>query len=82
ARCVNAHLTAAGRRKLVETAPGHVREVRRLVVDTLTDEQLRGLGAAARLVAIQADPVLACALARHPDDVDEEAGCPASGIPC
>ena len=42
ARCVNAHLTAAGRRKLVASAPGHVREVRRLVIDVLTADQLRG----------------------------------------
>ena len=42
ARCVNAHITAAGRRKLVDSAPGHVREVRRLVIDVLTPEQLRG----------------------------------------
>ena len=38
ARCVNAHLTAAGRRKLVASAPGHVREVRRLVIDVLTPD--------------------------------------------
>jgi len=62
ARCVNAHLTAAGRRKLVASAPGHVREVRRLVIDVLTDEQLEVLGEAARLVAAQADPVMAAAL--------------------
>ncbi len=65
ARCVNAHLTAAGRRKLVQSAPGHVREVRRLVIDVLTPEQLRVLGEAARLVTAQADPVMAAALAQR-----------------
>jgi len=64
ARCVNAHLTAAGRRKLVASAPGHVREVRRLVIDVLTADQLAVLGEAARLVATRADPVMAAALAQ------------------
>ena len=64
ARCVNAHLTAAGRRKLVASAPGHVREVRRLVIDVLTADQLAVLGEAARLVASRADPVMAAALAQ------------------
>jgi len=64
ARCVNAHLTSAGRRKLVASAPGHVAEVRRLVIDVLTPEQLEVLGEAARLVAGRADPVMAAALAR------------------
>jgi len=67
ARCVNAHLTSAGRRKLVESAPGHVREVRRLVIDVLTADQLEVLGEAARLVTAQADPVMAAALARGCD---------------
>jgi len=45
-----AHLTPAGRAKLEEAAPSHVREVRRLVVDKLGSEQLAGLGEAARTV--------------------------------
>jgi len=45
-----AHLTEAGRLKLEEAAPGHVREVRRLLVDVLTPEQLAALGDAARAV--------------------------------
>jgi DNA-binding MarR family transcriptional regulator len=70
ARCVNAHLTTAGRHKLVASAPGHVREVRRLVIDVLTAEQLAVLGEAARLVAAQADPVMAAALASGCDGSD------------
>ncbi|MBP8918869.1 MAG: MarR family transcriptional regulator [Micropruina sp.] len=62
ARCVNAHITADGLRKLVEAAPEHVHEVRRLVVDALTPEQLRALGEAARLVAGRADPAWIAAL--------------------
>lgn len=54
-----AHLTPAGRRKLEETAPGHVREVRRLVVDILTADQLTALGDAARAIVTAADPALA-----------------------
>ena len=38
-----AKLTAKGRRKLAEAAPGHVAEVRHLVIDALTDEQQRAL---------------------------------------
>lgn len=67
ARCVNAHLTAAGRQKLVDSAPGHVREVRRLVIDILTPEQLEVFGEAARLVAARSDPMMVAALARECD---------------
>lgn len=58
-----AHLTAAGQRKLEEAAPGHVREVRRLVVDVLTPEQLTALGGAARAIVAAADPAVAERLA-------------------
>jgi DNA-binding MarR family transcriptional regulator len=81
ARCVNAHLTAAGRRKLVASAPGHVHEVRRLVIDALTADQLRVLGEAARLVAAQADPVMAAALARGCDGSECSEDLAASGNP-
>jgi DNA-binding MarR family transcriptional regulator len=53
-----AHLTPAGRRKIEEAAPSHVREVRRLVVDTLTPEQLAVFGEAARAVLAAVDPEL------------------------
>ena len=43
-RYTNAILTEAGWAKVVETAPGHVETVRRLVVDVLTPAQLRQLG--------------------------------------
>lgn len=51
-----AHLTPAGRRKIEEAAPSHVREVRRLVVDVLDPEQLVALGEAARAVLGAIDP--------------------------
>lgn len=50
-----AHLTAAGRAKLEEAAPSHVREVRRLVIDKLDPQQLAGLGEAARTVLAAID---------------------------
>jgi DNA-binding MarR family transcriptional regulator len=49
-RRVEARLTDAGMAKLEEVAPGHVREVRRLVVDVLTAAQLSTLGEAARAI--------------------------------
>ena len=49
-------LTAAGLRKLVESAPGHVQEARRLVIDVLSAEELRALGVAARKIVELADP--------------------------
>jgi DNA-binding MarR family transcriptional regulator len=44
-RFINAVLTADGWAKLVDTAPGHVAAVRRLLVDVLTPEELQTLGA-------------------------------------
>ena len=43
-RFINAVLTEPGWQKVVETAPGHVAAVRRLLIDTLTREELRSLG--------------------------------------
>ena len=45
-------LTDEGLRTLAEAAPGHAAQVRSLIVDVLTPEQLRRLGLAAdRIVA-------------------------------
>ena len=46
-RLTDAILTGAGREKIAASAPGHVAQVRRLVIDPLTPEQLeqlRGIG--------------------------------------
>ena len=43
-RFINAVLTEPGWQKVVETAPGHVAAVRRLLIDTLGPEELRSLG--------------------------------------
>lgn len=58
-RRTEAILTESGRRRLEEMAPGHVREVRRLVVDAMTLDQLKALGEACRRVVAAADPVIA-----------------------
>lgn len=52
----DAHLTESGWRKIQQSAPGHVTEVRRLVIDALTPEELKALGSAARKVVQLADP--------------------------
>lgn len=54
-----ARLTSMGLSKLEEAAPGHVREVRRLVVDRLSPDQLRALGDAARAILAGLDRPLA-----------------------
>jgi DNA-binding MarR family transcriptional regulator len=51
-------LTPAGLKKLQESAPDHVREARRLVVDALRPDQLKALGAAARAIVAATDPTL------------------------
>lgn len=45
-RYINAVLTEEGWSKVVETAPGHVEAVRRLLIDVLTPEQFREFGTA------------------------------------
>lgn len=50
------HLTDRGWEKVAASAPGHVAEVRRYFLDTLSAGQLRALGAAAALVAAAVAP--------------------------
>jgi DNA-binding MarR family transcriptional regulator len=50
-RFINAVLTEEGWAKLVDTAPGHVAAVRRLLVDVLSPEEFRTLGAISARVA-------------------------------
>lgn len=50
-------LTQAGWETVQRAAPGHVRAVRRLVVDALEPAQLRALGDAASVVATLVDPL-------------------------
>ena len=53
-RFINAVLTEPGWQKVVDTAPGHVAAVRRLLIDTLSPEELRSLGqTSARILKAQ-----------------------------
>ena len=55
-RSVEAVLTDAGMAKMRETAPAHVREARRLVVDALTPTQLTQLGRIAERILHRVSP--------------------------
>lgn len=55
-RHTEARLTDAGWHKVVATAPEHVREARRLVVDVLTADELDQLGRIARKVVAATAP--------------------------
>jgi DNA-binding MarR family transcriptional regulator len=54
-RYTNAVLTDEGFAKLAEAAPGHVEIVRSLVIDALSDEQLRQVAEVARVVLDRID---------------------------
>jgi DNA-binding MarR family transcriptional regulator len=56
ARATNARLTAAGWRKVREAAPGHVANVRQIVIDALTPEQVHQLAAIAEAILGRLDP--------------------------
>lgn len=60
-RATNARLTDEGHRKIVETAPGHVANVRRNVIDALTPEQLAQLRGIADALLEKLDPDAAMA---------------------
>ena len=62
-RATEAHLTTVGLRKVRQAAPGHVREVRRLVLDSLGDDQVTALGCIARDVLAQTAPDVAAEVA-------------------
>jgi len=57
-----AQLTEAGRRKLVEAAPGHVAAVRHLVIDALSPEQLEALTQIGETVVHRAADILGDAM--------------------
>lgn len=55
-RATVAVLTEEGWDKVVEAAPGHVGEVRRLIFDNLTDDELKVLGTAMEKIITALDP--------------------------
>lgn len=59
-----ARLTDMGHEELEEGARLHVAEVRRLLIEPLTDREFRQLGAIARKVLLNADPERAAELAK------------------
>ncbi|MFE4512934.1 MarR family winged helix-turn-helix transcriptional regulator [Kitasatospora sp. NPDC056783] len=59
-RYTNAVLTEDGHRQVVEAAPGHVNNVRSLVVDVLEPEQLRQLGEISARLLHAMDPDFPC----------------------
>lgn len=70
-RATNARITDGGRRKIQETAPGHVANVRRHVIDALTTEQLGQLRGIADALLGRLDPDAAMApLYRRHDMAD------------
>lgn len=71
-RSADVALTAQGRAAIERAAPGHVAAVRRLLIDRLTDEQVRALAAIGREVG----SALRC------DGTPDGGGrCPAAGAP-
>ena len=56
ARATNARLTAAGWKKIRETAPGHVATVRQHVIDVLTPEQISQLSQITGAILESVDP--------------------------
>jgi len=55
-RATNISLTEAGWHKVVAAAPGHVREVRQLVIDALDPDQVQQLSAIAAAMLSRLDP--------------------------
>jgi len=81
-RCVEAVLTDAGLATLEAAAPDHVREVRRLVFDALTPEQVGQLEQIGRRLVQAAAPEAAAILDRAIDDAHEAANRPRAATPC
>lgn len=61
-RAVEAAITPAGMAKIQQAAPGHVLEVRRLVVDALSAEELAQLGHLSRKIMQALAPGAPCAM--------------------
>ncbi|WP_185975892.1 MarR family winged helix-turn-helix transcriptional regulator [Mycolicibacterium sp. 018/SC-01/001] len=83
-RRTEVRLTDAGIEKLEQTAPGHVREARRLVIDALDDAELADLGHAARRIVTAIDPAVAAILETRGHDAsclapEAESGNPGVG---
>ncbi|WP_200846185.1 MarR family winged helix-turn-helix transcriptional regulator [Mycolicibacterium vanbaalenii] len=80
-RRTEVQLTDAGVAKLEQSAPGHVGEARRLVIETLTDAELTGLGHAARRIVAAIDPAVRAILDPNGHDADGFVPQPENGNP-
>ncbi|MGW4945644.1 MarR family winged helix-turn-helix transcriptional regulator [Actinoplanes sp. NPDC004185] len=69
-RCIEATLTDAGLDHLTAAAPGHVREVRRIFIDTMTPRQVGQLQTIFRQVLTVASPATAALLREHLDEAE------------
>jgi DNA-binding MarR family transcriptional regulator len=81
ARATNARLTPQGWRKVRDTAPGHVANVRRHVLDALTPEQVAQLTAITDAILQKLDPdgTMTPLYHRHDRTVHQAPGNPAPG---
>jgi DNA-binding MarR family transcriptional regulator len=79
ARSTNAQLTEKGLQKVVEAAPGHVRTVRRHVIDALDDGQVHQVGEICEAILARLDPTgsMAGAYRRYDDEPGATAADPA-----
>ena len=80
-RCTELVLTEEGMSLLVDAAPGHVREARRLVFDVLTREQVAQLRQIAQALTGSASPETAEALQRGIEAADAAEGTTATDAP-
>lgn len=71
-RATNASLTESGWDKVVETAPGHVRLVRSIVIDTLTPEEVTQLSHISTKLLAKLDPETKMAIHPTTESVPEE----------
>lgn len=74
-RATNARLTQAGMDKVVEAAPGHVANVRQLVIDALSPAQVQQLGEIADSLLSRLDPTgrMTSMYRRHDTEGGDEA---------
>jgi DNA-binding MarR family transcriptional regulator len=75
-RATNARLTGAGWEKVVQSAPGHVENVRRHVIDALSHEQIRQLTAISDAILERLDPEGAVTAAYR-----RQSGVPTGAVP-
>ena len=81
-RATNGGLTAMGWAKVRKAAPGHVANVRHLVIDALTDEQIDQLADIGKAILTRLDPTgsMAATYTRYDDAPRPSAGTPETSL--